>query len=61
MFLGIFLLLGRREQVVLRVVIDHGLCEDLVLRVPFGRSQLGVHEGGYLIHYIRECWGYSQV
>ena len=33
---GIFFLHRRREQVVLRVVVDHGFGQNLVLRVTSG-------------------------
>ncbi len=36
MFFGIALLLRRRKQIILGVVIDHGLGKDLVIFVTFG-------------------------
>ena len=47
---GVFFLLRRGKQIVLRVVIDHGLCQDLVVFVAFGGGQLGIHKGRDLIH-----------
>ena len=38
------------EQVVLGVVVDHGLRQDLVLRVALGLLQMFVHKGGHLVH-----------
>ena len=50
MILGITLLLRGREQVVLRIIVDHGLGEDLVVLVALGGCKLIFHEGCYLIH-----------
>ncbi len=47
---GILLLHGRREKIVLRVVVDHGLGQDLVLAVPLGGREMLVHKGRDLIH-----------
>ena len=44
------------EQMILGIVVDHGLGQDLVLRVAFGGLQMFFHERGHLIHiqiYIR--------
>mgnify|MGYP000355680242 CR=1 FL=1 len=40
MILGITLLLRGREQVVLRIIVDHGLGEDLVVLVALGGCKL---------------------
>ena len=47
---GILLLLRRREQVVLCIIINHGLRKQLILRVTLGGFQMLVHEGCHLIH-----------
>ena len=50
MFFGIFLLDRRREQIVLRIVVDHGLSQDLVLRVALGALEMLLHKCGHLVH-----------
>ena len=52
--LGIFLLVRRRKEVVLGVVVDHGLGQDLVLRVTLGLCQPLVHKCGQLVHVQRD-------
>ena len=50
MLSGILLLHGRREKIVLRVVVDHGLGQDLVLAVALGGREMLVHKGRDLVH-----------
>ncbi len=50
MFLRILLLHGRGKQVVLGIIIDHGLGQDLIVIVTLGGVELFLHEGGHLIH-----------
>ena len=35
---------------VLGVIIDHGLCKDLIIFISFDITQMLVHESGDLIH-----------
>jgi hypothetical protein len=49
--LGIFLFERRRKEVVFSIVVDHRLCDDSAfLGSVYGRTQLGIHKAGYLIH-----------
>ena len=51
MLLGIFLLDGRRKQIILGIIVDHGLGQYLVLiRVSGCIFQPGIHKRGHLIH-----------
>ena len=50
MLLGIFLLIRGRQEVVLGVVVDHGLCENLVLLAALEILQVFLHKCGHLIH-----------
>ena len=51
MVAGILFLIRRRKQIVLGIIIDHGLREDLVLPGITGRMpQSLIHKGQYLIH-----------
>ena len=50
MLSGVFLFLRRWQEIVLRIVVDHGLGQDLVVIVTLGRRKLLVHEGSNLIH-----------
>ena len=50
MFLGVFLLHRWRKEVIFRIIIDHCLRQDLVIRIPLRRLKLFLHEGRYLIH-----------
>ena len=51
MFPRIFLLHRRRQQIVLRIIVDHGLGQYLVLlRVSRRMLQMGFHKGSDLIH-----------
>ena len=50
---GILFLHGRRDQVILRVIVDHRLREDLVPRIALAGGELVLHEGGDLIHIER--------
>jgi len=50
MFTGVTLLLRRREKLVLRVIVDHGLSQDLVILVTFGGGKILFHKSCHLIH-----------
>ena len=51
MLFGIFLLHRRRQQIILRIIIDHGLGQDAVFGLgPHCGTQLTIHKGQYLIH-----------
>ena len=50
MFLCVLLLLGRRQEIVLRVVVDHRLGEDLVSGITARLLQVFIHIGRHLIH-----------
>ena len=50
MILGITLLLRGREQIVLGIVVDHGLGQDLVIVVALGGCKLILHESSDLVH-----------
>ena len=54
--LGVFLLHRRRKEIVLGVVVDHGLCQDLVLAVPAGGAELALHECRDLVHVQVDIW-----
>mgnify|MGYP006986289153 FL=1 len=56
MIFGIALLLRGREQVILGVVIDHGLCQDLVIIVTLCGRKLILHKRGDLIHVQVDVW-----
>ena len=47
---GIALLHRRRQKLVLRIVIDHGLGQRLVLIVPLHIAEMLIHEGCDLVH-----------
>ncbi len=47
---GIALLHRRRQELVFRIVIDHGLGQRLVLIVPLHIAEMLVHKGCDLIH-----------
>ena len=51
--LRILLLIRRRNQLVLGIIVDHRFGEDLLLRVALAASQLGVHKRGDLVHVKR--------
>ena len=40
---------GRGQQVVLGIVVDHGLGESLILIASLVAGEIPVHEGGYLL------------
>ena len=51
MFLIVFFLNGRWQQIVFCIIIDHGLGKDLVLVLKAGSIfKAAVHEGSDLIH-----------
>ena len=50
MLTGIFLFGGRREQIIFRIIIDHGFGQDLVSRMAPGLFQVLFHKRGHLIH-----------
>ena len=47
---GILLLDRGRKKAVLGIVVDHGLGQYLVFRIPFGLGQMVFHKGSDLIH-----------
>ena len=50
MFLRIPLLLRRREQIVLRIVVDHRFRQRLIFLIPFVLRKIFIHERRHLIH-----------
>ena len=61
MISGVFFLVRRGENVIFRVVIDHGLGQQLVLRAALYLLQVGVDKGGNLIYVqinIRDIFGF---
>ena len=50
MLLTVFLAIGRRKEPVLRIIVDHGFGENLVLGIPLIVFQTLIHKGGNLIH-----------
>ena len=50
MFFGIFFLFWRRKKIVFRIIVDHGLCQNLIILMPLGCGKLGIHECCHLIH-----------
>ena len=50
MLLVVFFLVRRRDEVVLRVVVDHRPRQDLVVRIPLAGLELAFHERRDLIH-----------
>ena len=53
MFPRILLLLRRGKKFVLRVVVDHGFGQDLVVGISLAGRQLGVHKSCDLVHIQR--------
>ena len=50
-FFAVFLFHGRRQKIILRIIVDHGLCQDLVrLRISRCIFQLTFHKSRNLIH-----------
>ena len=47
---GIFFLRGRRKQIIFRIIVDHGLGEDLVLGITPGLLQVFFHKRSHLVH-----------
>ena len=47
---GILFLLRRGQDPGLGVIVDHGLCQDLVVRIALDLLQVLLHEAGDLIH-----------
>ena len=41
---------------IFRVIIDHGLGHDLIVRVSSGVCQMSVHESGNLVHVQVNIW-----
>ena len=59
----VFLLIGGREQIVLRVIIDHCLGQNLIVRIALGFRQLLIHKGRDLVHIeinIRYIVGFNK-
>ena len=56
MLLGIFLLIWCRQQMILRIIIDHGLGKNLVIRAALEISEMTFHEGCNLIHVKVNVW-----
>lgn len=56
MLLGIFLLIWCRQQMILRIIIDHGLGKNLVIRAALEISEMAFHEGCDLIHVKVNVW-----
>ena len=51
MLLAVFLFYRRRQKIIFCIIIDHGLCQDLIFTWIAGRIfQLTVHECSDLIH-----------
>ena len=50
MLLAVLLLLGRWQQAVFGVVVDHGLGQNLIAVSAAGFPEMFVHECGHLIH-----------
>ena len=49
-FLGVALFLRRRQKLIFRIVVDHGLGKDLIIFVPLRVLQMFIHKMGDLIH-----------
>ena len=50
MLLAVPFVFRGRQQVVLGIVVDHGLGQDLVVFITLGIFQLIIHESGDLVH-----------
>ena len=56
MLFRIFLFHRRGKKIVLCIVVDHGLCQDLVLVVPAGGAELALHKCCDLVHIEINIW-----
>ena len=56
MILGVFFTYRRGKEVVFGIVIDHSLCEYLVLRISLQLPQVFLHKGSYLVHIKVDLW-----
>ena len=50
MLSGILLFLRRGKQTILCVVVDHCLCEDLIVRIALAMTEILIHKRRDLIH-----------
>lgn len=58
MFPGIAFLLRRGKELVLGVVVDHGLGQDLVIFMALGGSEIFFHKSSDLIHVKIDVWDF---
>ena len=50
MLFGILLFIGRRQQVVLGIVVDHGFRQHLIFGIAFRILQMFIHKCRNLVH-----------
>ena len=47
---GIFLFMWGWQQTILCIIVDHGLGQNLIIRIALGWCEVALHKGCHLIH-----------